>query len=134
MDADVPQEGAENHIRRHVPVVPLHINALIARPLHRVMMLPPPERVQVRHANRMNIAIRRRRARRRRRRRNMAYEYRYVRPIGRVRHRLRTARMVYNTLRCVVCSRIIRTNDLPALPTNGIICSFDCFRRDNNAE
>lgn len=60
---------------------------------------------------------------------NRGYEYPYVRVIDRVRHRQPQARMNYNVLRCVACGRVFQTNDLPALPTNGFICSIECYRR-----
>lgn len=63
------------------------------------------------------------------RRRRRYIEHRYVRPMGRVRIRHRPSILTYNAMRCAVCSRTFHTNELPALNTNAIICSIQCYNR-----
>lgn len=117
------------------------------RPVVQIIVLPDPERVRAiqPQANvqrpqslnrrmlenrRRRAAIRRRRAAIRRRQRNFPhFQYRYVPPMGRVRNRLQASFLTYNLLRCVVCRRVFHTNEYPAMPTNEIICSIDCFHR-----
>lgn len=96
------------------------------RPALRIIILQRPPAFGVR-ANRPFVPERYVPPRRRLGRQQL--QYRYVPPLGRVRNRQRTTRMVYNLLRCVVCGRTYHTNELPALASNDIICSFNCFRQ-----
>lgn len=114
--------GAANVRRNEMRVEQLQHQQL------RIIVLQGPNGVGLqanRHMRQRNIV--RRQVIRRRNRRNRLQPY--VRPVNRVRNRLRTARMNYNLLKCAVCGRTYQTNELPALSVNGNICSFDCFHR-----